>query len=227
MSINPYTVGFQPPDEQWKKMTRAWEACEAAGVSIPAEVLAYFDMNAAFNRAFESVSDIICLPKYRAKVLWEAAIACNEIPGKVAEVGSYRGGSAKLIAAAMPDKVLCLFDTFEGVPKQELSEAERALDFSETSEEKVKKLLGDHQVFTYKGVFPETAKGLEQTTFCLLHIDCDIYKTAKACMEYFYPRMEVGGKIVVDDFRHELHPRVDRAVLEYFQWQAVITKAQI
>lgn len=31
------------PDEEWRKMKAAWEACEAAGVAIPGPVLKYFE----------------------------------------------------------------------------------------------------------------------------------------------------------------------------------------
>src|SRR3989338_2339911 len=48
------------------------------------------------------------------------AVRCTKkIPGDIAEVGTYRGGSSKLIAIARGNessKHLYLFDTFEGLP---------------------------------------------------------------------------------------------------------------
>lgn len=42
MGMSTHVVGFRPPDEQWKKMKVAWEACEDAGAEIPAAVLQFF-----------------------------------------------------------------------------------------------------------------------------------------------------------------------------------------
>jgi hypothetical protein len=43
MSVSRHVIGFRPPDEQYKKMAKAWKACEEAGVEPPAEVSRYFD----------------------------------------------------------------------------------------------------------------------------------------------------------------------------------------
>jgi hypothetical protein len=42
MSMSTHVLGFRPPDEKWRKMKAAWDACEAAGLSIPPEVAAFF-----------------------------------------------------------------------------------------------------------------------------------------------------------------------------------------
>ena len=43
MSMSTYVKGIRPPDETWLKMKAIWDACEAAKIGIPAEVLAYFN----------------------------------------------------------------------------------------------------------------------------------------------------------------------------------------
>jgi O-methyltransferase len=40
-----------------------------------------------------------------------------KIPGDIAEVGVYTGGSAKIVCEAKGDRTLHLFDTFEGLPQ--------------------------------------------------------------------------------------------------------------
>lgn len=42
MSMSTRVVGFHPPDEKWKKMKAAWDACEVAAVEVPMEVLEFF-----------------------------------------------------------------------------------------------------------------------------------------------------------------------------------------
>ena len=42
MSMSTHVKGFRPPDEKWKKMKAAWDACDAAGIEVPMEVLDFF-----------------------------------------------------------------------------------------------------------------------------------------------------------------------------------------
>src|SRR6185369_6776121 len=48
--------------------------------------------------------------------LWILAKSVSHRPGAYAEVGVYRGGSARFIAAAKGHATLHLFDTFAGMP---------------------------------------------------------------------------------------------------------------
>jgi len=43
MSMSMHVVGYMPADEQWIKMKSAWDACSAAGINPPDEVLDFFD----------------------------------------------------------------------------------------------------------------------------------------------------------------------------------------
>jgi hypothetical protein len=51
--------------------------------------------------------------------LFATVKAVAKIQGDIAEVGVFKGGSAKLICEAKGNKRLHLFDTFEGIPKVE------------------------------------------------------------------------------------------------------------
>lgn len=131
----------------------------------------------------------------------------NYLSGNIAEVGVYKGGSAEIIAKAKEEsKKFYLFDTFEGMP--EVNEKDNYCkkgDFNHTSFDFVQNGLKDYKnIFIYKGIFPkENSEFIEQETFSLVHIDVDIYKSYKDCLEFFYPRMVHGGIIVLDDYNHE------------------------
>src|SRR6266446_3101953 len=56
------------------------------------------------------------LSAFEAFLVYSVARAQAKRPGAFAEVGVYKGASAKLICAAKGDKTLHLFDTFEGLP---------------------------------------------------------------------------------------------------------------
>jgi len=43
MGMSTHVIGIKPPDEVWKKMKAAWDACESAGVPIPESVVDFFD----------------------------------------------------------------------------------------------------------------------------------------------------------------------------------------
>lgn len=42
MGISIHVEAVRPPDEKWKAMKKAYEACEAAGIEVPKEVQEFF-----------------------------------------------------------------------------------------------------------------------------------------------------------------------------------------
>jgi len=43
MGMSTYVVGIRRPDEKWAQMKAVWDACRAAGVGPPDEVLEFFN----------------------------------------------------------------------------------------------------------------------------------------------------------------------------------------
>ena len=43
MGMSMHVVGVVPPDGEWEKMKAAHDACLAAGVEIPEEILSFFE----------------------------------------------------------------------------------------------------------------------------------------------------------------------------------------
>ncbi len=145
-----------------------------------------------------------------------ALSAVSKVPGDVAEVGAFRGVSAKLLAWMAPQRVLHLFDTFEGLPEPGEKDCK---DFRRgqyrASEAELKEYLDGSNVRIYKGLFPGTASPLANQRFAFVHLDGDLYESTRDSLEFFYPRMEKGGIILAHDFA----PRregVYRAFQEFF-----------
>jgi predicted O-methyltransferase YrrM len=143
----------------------------------------------------------------RLKTLCE--IAAMEVPnlkGEIAEVGVYKGGSAKALADLFPDRRMLLFDTFEGIPSEKLESQDNPKlsgRFADTSLEDVQQYLkGNVNCEFYSGLFPESLNQLNDKNiqFALVHVDCDLYRTILDCCEFFYPRMAKGGLIFFDDY---------------------------
>jgi hypothetical protein len=126
-----------------------------------------------------------------------------KVNGDIAEVGVYKGGSAKLICENKENKLLHLFDTFEGLP--DLCEIDDPKQFHKgqflCSFENVKDYLREYQnVRFYKGLFPLTAEPLKNKKFSFVNLDVDLYKSTLSCLEFFYPKMNRGGIIISHDY---------------------------
>lgn len=145
------------------------------------------------------------------------------IPGAFAELGVYKGDTARIIHCMDPARTLHLFDTFEGFPESDLERetgeaatysAER---FSDTGIKKVKSRIGNNNnVVFHQGYFPETTKGLEEEKFALVSIDADLYRPISAGLHYFYPCLSPGGVIIVHDYNYKWEGAM-QAVDEFVQ----------
>ena len=142
------------------------------------------------------------------------------IRGSVAELGVYKGNTAFLLAelARFFGSTAYLMDTFEGFPAQDLvGIGPLSTDFSDTSLESVRSLVGEKNVNFIKGYFPDSAVAIpDEERFCLVHIDCDLYPPFKAALDYFYPRLLPGGFLVMHDYSSMHWPGVEKAVDEFF-----------
>lgn len=156
--------------------------------------------------------------RYGAIFLAINTIKKYKIPGSFAEVGVYRGETAKIIHHLYPERRLYLFDTFEGFPENDL-DGKIDSRFKETSLELVKENIGDlKNIIFKKGYFPESAKGLEGETFAFVMLDVDLYRPTLDGLKFFYPKLTVDGYIFIHDYNNpESDWAVSRAVNEYMK----------
>ena len=52
----------------------------------------------------------------------------------------------------------------------------------------------------HKGDILETMKEVEDRKFASVHLDIDIYKPTKKCLEFFYLRLSSKGILLIDDY---------------------------
>jgi len=142
----------------------------------------------------------------------------HEFMGEVVEVGVYKGGTARLLALALPHKTVHLFDTFAGMPATNSNfDKHLAGEFSDTSLAAVQEHLKDcRNVHFYQGLFPATSGPIAQTKFSLVHVDADIYDSVRACCEFFYPRLEKDAVMLFDDYGFPTCPGARKAVDDFF-----------
>lgn len=149
--------------------------------------------------------------------------ATANIPGDIAEVGPYMGGSSKIICEARDDdRKFYIFDTFKGLPPTDdrWDGNFHTGDFDGTSHtpdlcDFVQRYLQKYpNVYIYKGVFPETSEPIKDKIFSFVHLDVDIYSSTKQSLEFFYPRLSKGGMLISHDY--ENGPGVRKAFDEFF-----------
>jgi macrocin-O-methyltransferase TylF-like protien len=143
------------------------------------------------------------------------------VRGDFAEFGVYRGNTAALLAtmARRMGTTAWLLDTFEGFNPDDLRgvDANQKMQFTDTSLESVRALVGEENVRYVKGYFPDSAVQMpEQLSFGLVHIDCDLYAPMLQALDYFYDRMLPGGYIIIHDYASLAWQGAEQAVDEFF-----------
>jgi len=148
-------------------------------------------------------------------------IVKEKLQGDIAELGVYKGNTSYFLvkAAKALGVTAYLLDTYEGFFKDDLKgvDANHSIQFSDTSIKSVQDLVGTKNVRFIKGHFPGSIDQMPDTlSFCLVHIDCDLYEPFRAALSYFYPRLTQGGFLILHDYSSLHWDGAERAVDEFF-----------
>lgn len=152
--------------------------------------------------------------------LYSSMKAVAGLNGEIAEVGVYKGGSARILCEYKGSKEIHLFDTFKGLPKETVVKDDlvKAGWLSDVDVDDVRNYLSlYHNVFIYPGLFPGTADQIKGKEFCLVHLDTDIFQGTIEGLKFFWPRMVRGGRIICHDYNNVDCPGVKRAFQEFFK----------
>ncbi|TML68610.1 MAG: macrocin O-methyltransferase [Actinobacteria bacterium] len=162
----------------------------------------------------------------------------NAVPGAMVECGVWRGGSMMAVALTLrrlgvDDRDLYLYDTFEGMTEPGDEDVrhtgERAVDLladprahaqykaAASLEEVREAVLGvgypEARIHFVKGPVEQTLPERAPEGIALLRLDTDWYSSTKHELVHLYPRLAVGGALIVDDYAYWQGAR--RAVDEY------------
>ncbi|HTS12544.1 MAG TPA: TylF/MycF/NovP-related O-methyltransferase [Candidatus Limnocylindrales bacterium] len=156
----------------------------------------------------------------------------ENIPGDIAECGVFQG--ATLLAMALharqrgTGKRLVGFDSFAGFDDSinidinlggaDTDEFRKVGGFSDTSLELVSekaRRLHLSNVELAPGFFSQTLPAYDRREFSFVHLDCDMYRSYKDCLEFFYPRVAPGGIILFDEYNDPPWPGCNKAVNEF------------
>ena len=136
----------------------------------------------------------------------------SNIGGLIAEVGVYKGTTARLFHQSFPDKEILLFDNFEGFDKRDINHQKEnskedlaSKTVFNTSLESVQDFVGKSALVKFiPGYFPESTESIDPDNhYALVHLDADLYNPQISGLEYFYPKMTQGGVIIIHDCNNE------------------------
>lgn len=131
----------------------------------------------------------------------ECAESALKVKGDFAEVGVFRGGSARLIAEVKGKRKLHLFDTFEGLPAtDEIDKYVESYAMQALLTQVKNQLRQFSGIIFYKGLFNQTSIKIKNKKFAFVHLDVDLFSSTKSCLEFFYPRMVKGGILLTHDY---------------------------
>ena len=161
----------------------------------------------------------------RRQCLYDTAKIIKEcsVEGAVAELGVYRGDFAKDINSVFPGRVLYLFDTFEGFSEYDFEHDNKTElltnyvgRFADTSVDLVlSRMPFADKCVVKKGYFPSTTNGLEDVRYAFVSIDVDLYEPILAGLNYFWPRMSIGGYIFIHDYFSQSYFGTRKAIKEF------------
>lgn len=138
-----------------------------------------------------------------AALIHSFAKAQRRVPGDMAEVGVYKGATARMICDAKGDATLHLFDTFAGLPNPKKEDGgffEEGM-FTGLLPEVQEYLSSCSTIHFHPGLFPETGKAVQDKKFSFVYLDVDMYQSTKDSLDFFYPRMNSRGIIMSHDYQ--------------------------
>lgn len=164
-----------------------------------------------------------CNPFDKMRLLADQLLSVKELPGDMADLGTYRGGAALVMRRLVPDKHLHLFDTWAGNPYDDPLCHHKRGEW-QASLEDCQKLVGagdlTYHTYYHQGIFPQSMVlgigGGGERSYCFVFVDMDTEQATRDAIELFWPRMVPGGKMVFDDYNWEPCAGVKKAVDEVF-----------
>lgn len=143
-------------------------------------------------------------------VLWAASHAAG-LEGDFVECGVNTGMCSISICSYLDfnslGKDFYLFDTYRGIPEEQMSSqekaariAENAVFYEECYETAVQNFAPWPRCRLIRGKVPDTLQEVSISKVAYLHLDMNIAEPERAALEFFWDRMVPGGVILLDDY---------------------------
>ncbi|HEU0209495.1 MAG TPA: TylF/MycF family methyltransferase [Candidatus Udaeobacter sp.] len=150
----------------------------------------------------------------------------NGVAGDVIETGVWRGGAVIFMRAILKaydvrDRCVWVADSFEGFPRGNPekypmdvgAQGQLAVSIDEVKSHFENYGLLDDQVKFLKGFFSETLPVAPIESLSVVRLDGDMYESTMDGLTNLYPKLSVGGYLIVDDYGEV--PAARDAVTDY------------
>lgn len=167
--------------------------------------------------------------KARLDAVWGlmSEVERNQIPGDFIETGVWRGGTCIfmkgfLTAHNITNRKVWVADSFEGFPPTNRPDEQTinspiypdfVVPLEVVKSNFSKYHLLDDQVCFLKGFFSQTLPTAPIEKLALLRLDGDLYESTMDALTYLYPKLSIGGYIIIDDYGY--WPGCAEAVEDY------------
>ncbi len=148
---------------------------------------------------------------------WVEQVIKENTPGDLIETGVWRGGAsvfmrAILQAYGVKDRCVWVADSFEGLPPPNPDKypqdaglnlnlfSELAVSLEEVQINFARYDLLDEQVQFLKGWFRDTLAAAPVKQLAVIRLDGDLYESTMDGLTHLYPKLAVGGYVIVDDY---------------------------
>ncbi|MEO6490553.1 MAG: TylF/MycF/NovP-related O-methyltransferase [Ferruginibacter sp.] len=177
-----------------------------------------------FTKAYKAsllVNDWRGLDGNKFDMRWRYYIVCSladqvkHLEGDFVECGVYKGGYSMAVINYIDftklNKQFWLFDTYEGLAWDHLTEKEKKAGLFEqyqhyeSSYEVVQKNFGNLPAKIIKGTVPETLSQCTASKIAYLSIDMNCVEPEISAAEYFWDKIVKGGVVILDDYGFRLH----------------------
>ena len=172
-----------------------------------------FDKFIALQKKYR---DFTMVPSEIFKANLDLCVHFKHLNGDYVECGVWRGGMSAAIAEILEkDKMIYLFDSFEGLPQAKEIEGIRAMEWQrdvnspayydnckteESFAHKAMQLAGHKNYSTHKGWFNQTLPEFKNHSIAILRLDGDWYDSIMVCMDELFPQVIDGGIVLIDDY---------------------------
>ncbi len=141
----------------------------------------------------------------------------QSVPGDLIETGAWRGGATILMKAVLKaygdeSRRVWVADSFEGLPKPDAKRypADRgdshwtwshlAVPLDEVKRNFSRYGLLDERVRFLAGWFRDTLPSAPIKRLAVLRLDGDMYESTMDALRFLYPKLSIGGFVIVDDY---------------------------
>lgn len=160
----------------------------------------------------------------------------KNVPGDLIEAGVWRGGAtifmrAILKAYRVNDRNVWVADSFQGLPMPDpekypadqgdnlYTHTQLAISLEDVKSNFVKYDLLDDQVRFLEGWFRDTLPVAPIKKLAVIRLDGDMYESTMDGLVSLYPKLSVGGYLIVDDYG--CIPACKQAILDYRRMQNI------